>query len=43
MIVGGLFIWFRGPKGDEVVAEDVLDESIESGAFDGPLVGAPGA
>ena len=44
MLGGALFTWFRGPHSDDVVAEDVLDESLEGATLgDGGLVGVQGA
>jgi predicted MFS family arabinose efflux permease len=44
MVVAALFTWFRGPKGSEVLAEDVLDDlAVDADFGDTGLVGASGA
>jgi hypothetical protein len=44
MVVAALFTWFRGPKGSEVTAEDVLDDlAVDADFGDTGLVGASGA
>jgi hypothetical protein len=40
MLVGAAFAWFRGPKGDEVIAEDLLDIDLADEP-DAVLAGAP--
>jgi EmrB/QacA subfamily drug resistance transporter len=44
MVVAALFTWFRGPKGAEAPAEDVLDDfAVDADFGDTGLVGASGA
>jgi MFS family permease len=49
MVVGAAFAWFRGPKGDEVIADDVFGsvpadiDLLDADAPDPALIGAPTA